>query len=147
VRGWVIRLAILAVIGIGAYVLRDRISGSADDLKVGDCFDLPKQTQNFKDVQHHPCTESHEAEVFAVLKHPAAKGAPPLTDAQFSDYLDTSCGPLWVTYIGDEAAHSNVFTFNGFLPVDDAWNDGERGITCITYRTDRATLTSSLKKH
>ena len=32
---------IIAVIAIGAFVLRDRLSSSPNELKVGDCFDSP----------------------------------------------------------------------------------------------------------
>ena len=35
-QGWVIRIAIIAVIVIGGLIFRDRLSGSANDLKVGD---------------------------------------------------------------------------------------------------------------
>jgi hypothetical protein len=61
-RNWIIRIAIIAVIAGGAYILRDRLTANAGDLKVGDCFDDPTGEQ-VKDVQHHPCTESHTAEV------------------------------------------------------------------------------------
>ena len=144
-QGWVIRIAIIAVIVIGGLIFRDRLSGSAGDLQVGDCFDLPKATQNIKDVQHHPCTESHQAEVFALLKHPAAKGTAPLADAALASYLEQECGPRWVGYVGAEAASAGVLTYNGFFPVDSAWTDGERSVTCITYRDDEASMSSSVK--
>ena len=67
------------MIVIGGLVLRDRLSGSASDLKIGDCFDVPATETDIKDVQHHPCTEAHTGEVFAVVTHPAPKGTPPLT--------------------------------------------------------------------
>ena len=145
-RGWVIRIAIIAVIALGAYVFRDRLSGNAGDLKVGDCFDVPSATVDVKDVQHHPCTETHTGEVFAQVTHPAAKGTPPLAESQLIDFLSSSCGPLWVTYIGQEAATSAVFDIGAFYPRDSDWNDGDRGVTCYTYRIDGATMTSSIKK-
>ena len=145
-RGWVIRIGIIAVIVIGGLIFRDRLSGNAGDLKVGDCFDIPSQNVDVKDVQHHPCTETHTGEVFALVNHPAAKGTPPLTESALIDFLSSSCGPLWVTYIGQEAAGSQVFDIGAFYPRDQDWNDGERGVTCYTYRIDGATMTSSLKK-
>jgi hypothetical protein len=146
VSGWVIRIGIIAVIVVGGLIFRDRLSGSAGDLKVGDCFDVPTQNIDVKDVQHHPCTESHTGEVFAQVTHPAAKGTPPLTEAVLIDYLSSACGPLWITYIGQEAAGSQVFDIGAFYPRDSDWNDGDRGVTCYTYRIDGATMTSSLKK-
>jgi hypothetical protein len=146
VRGWVIRIAIIAVIVVGGLIFRDRLSGNAGDLKVGDCFDIPTATVDVKDVQHHPCAEGHTAEVFAVVNHPAAKGTPPLTETQLIDFLSSSCGPLWTTYIGPEAAGSAVFDIGAFYPRDSDWNDGERSVTCYTYRIDEKPMTSSLRK-
>ena len=60
---WGVRIAIIAIIIVGGFVLRDRLSSSAGDLKVGDCFDEPATGGEISDVQHHPCTEAHTAEV------------------------------------------------------------------------------------
>ena len=144
--GWVVRIAIIAVIIVGGLIFRDRLSGNAGDLKVGDCFDVPTATVDVKDVQHHPCTESHTGEVFAVVNHPAAKGAAPLSEAQLIDFLSSSCGPLWVTYIGQDAVNTAIFDVGAFYPRDTDWNDGERAVTCYTYRIDDKPMTSSLKK-
>lgn len=145
-QGWIIRIAIIAVIVIGGLIFRDRLSGSAGDLKVGDCFDVPTANVDVKDVQHHPCNEGHTGEVFAVVTHPGAKGTAPLTDAALIDYLGSACGPAWVTYIGQDAVSSEVFDIGAFYPRDEDWNDGDRGITCYTYRIDGASMSSTLKK-
>ena len=49
---------IVAVIIVGGFILRDRLSSNAGDLKVGDCFDEPASGAEISDVQHHPCTEA-----------------------------------------------------------------------------------------
>jgi hypothetical protein len=146
VQGWIIRIAIIAVIAIGGLIFRDRISGNAGELKVGDCFDVPATYDDIGDVQHHPCTESHTGEVFAAVNHPAPKGAAPLTDAAFSDYLDATCESLWIAFVGDTAAKANVLTFGGFYPGNEAWADGDRSVTCFTYRLDERPMTGSAKK-
>jgi len=146
VRGWVIRIAIIAVIAIGGFIFRDRLTGNAGDLKVGDCFDIPAEMVDVKDVQHHPCNESHTAEVFAVVTHPAAKGTAPLTETQLIDFLGSSCAPLWTSYLGQEAVSSAVFDVGAFYPRDSDWNDGDRSITCYTDRVDEKPMTSSLRK-
>ena len=64
--GWIVRIGIVAVIAIGIFVFRDRLSSSAGDLAVGDCFDEPSIAIEIKDVQHHPCNEAHTAEVIFV---------------------------------------------------------------------------------
>jgi hypothetical protein len=146
VQGWVIRIAIIAVIIVGGLIFRDRLSGNASELQVGDCFDVPTTNVDVKDVQHHPCSESHTGEVFALVTHPAAKGTAPLTENQLIDFLSASCGPKWITYVGQEAAANGVLDVGAFYPQAEAWNDGERSLTCYTYRVDKAPMTSSVKK-
>ncbi|HET7031171.1 MAG TPA: septum formation family protein [Candidatus Limnocylindrales bacterium] len=141
-----IRIAIIAVIVIGGLIFRDRLSSNAGDLKVGDCFDVPAENVDVKDVQHHPCSEGHTGEVFAQVSHPAAKGTAPLTQTQLIDFLSSACGPAWLTYVGQDAATSQVFDIGAFYPRDQDWTDGDRGVTCYTYRVDGAAMTTSLKK-
>ena len=76
-RGLVVIAAIVVVVAVVGVVFRDRITGNAGSLQVGDCFDLPADAvaatdATVGDVQHHPCTEAHGGEVFAVLTYPAA---------------------------------------------------------------------------
>jgi hypothetical protein len=145
VRGWIIRAGIIGVIVVGGLIFRDRLSSNAGDLKVGDCFDLPAANVDIKDVQHHPCTERHTGEVFATVNHPAPKDAPALTDAAFADFLDGACQSQWIAWVGQTAASADVLTFGGFYPGDKAWADGERGVTCFTYRNDEQPMTGSAK--
>jgi hypothetical protein len=145
-RGWVFRIGIIAVIAVGAFLFRDRLSGSAADLAAGDCFDVPAANVDISDVQHHPCTESHTGEVFVLVNHPAAKGAPPLTTAALQSYLESACGPAFTAYVGAEAAALGQLDYGMFYPVDSDWNDGDRGVTCYTYRLDDKPITGSVKK-
>ena len=141
-----IRVGILAIILAGGWLFRDRLTGGASELAVGDCFDVPAAKTDVKDVQHHPCSESHTGEVFAVVTHPAAKGTPPLaTDALFS-YLASTCGPLFTDYVGPTAAAAGLLDAGAFYPPDAGWNDGDRKITCYVYRVDGSAMTSSAKK-
>ena len=141
-----IRLGILALILAGGWLFRDRLSSGAADLAVGDCFDVPATKTSVKDVQHHPCGESHTGEVFAIVTHPAAKGAAPLaTDALYA-YLANTCGPLLTSYVGPVAAGSRLLDAGAFYPPDAGWNNGDRKITCYVYRVDGTATTSSAKK-
>ena len=62
----VLVLLIVLIVG-GLALFRDRISGDVNSLAVGDCIDEPSTTDAISDVQHQPCTEPHDGEVFAVL--------------------------------------------------------------------------------
>jgi hypothetical protein len=145
-RGWILRIGIIAVIGIGALIFRDRLSSSAADLAVGDCFDVPTANVNIKDVQHHPCTESHTGEVFILVNHPAAKGTAAVTEAELIDFLTTACAPTFLSYVGPTAAQSGNLDFGAFYPTAEDWADGDRGVTCYAYRVDEAAMTTSVKK-
>lgn len=136
----------MAVIAGGAYLFRDRLSGNAGELKVGDCFDVPAQQTNVKDVQHHPCNESHTAEVLALVTHPAAKGAPPPGEAELVTFLMNECGVAFYQYTGVGADAQTVLDYGAFYPVDQDWNDGDRGVTCYAYRVDEGSMTGSVRK-
>ena len=49
----------------------DRISQSALDLVVGDCFVEPDVEGEVSDVQRAPCNEPHSGEVLLVADYPA----------------------------------------------------------------------------
>ena len=92
-RGLLIRVGIIAAIAIGAFVVRDKLSGNAGDLQVGDCFDQPSTVNTVvKDVQHHPCTDPHLAEVFFVGDYDVASTTYPTEDAFQSFVLDRCIG-------------------------------------------------------
>jgi hypothetical protein len=146
-RGWIIRIAIIAAIAGGAYLFRDRLSSNAGDLKVGDCFDQPTTaTGTIKDVQHHPCTESHNSEVFFVGNHPAASGTPALTRDQILAFGASTCLPAYNAYTGTTLDAQGPIDFGVFYPLEAGWAKGERSMTCYLYRVDNAMTTTSLKK-
>ena len=150
VRKLAIPVIIVLVIVMGAVALRDRLSGSSSDLAVGDCFDAPSPADtaatgaDIGDVQHHPCTEAHGYEVFAVLKHPAANGDPyPGIDALFS-YADTNCLPPFAVYVGVEYPQSTLRA-GSVVPKQEGWDRGARTITCYVGGADGGPVSGSLK--
>ncbi len=145
VRRYLVLAAIVVVVLVLAFVFRDRITGSAADLQIGDCFDVPTVDIEIKDVQHHPCAEAHTGEVFAVLTHPAAAGAPVIDDATMSQYFGTTCLPILNAYIGEDATTQTVLDFGAFYPTNDGWNNGDRSVTCYLYRVDEGSMTASMK--
>jgi Septum formation len=137
-----IRVGIIAVIIVAGLLLRDRLSGNAGDLKVGDCFDVPAADTNISDVQHHPCTDAHSGEVFYVGDDPTAKGAPFAVSTLETD-IGNICSPIFTSYVG--AANLTGLDFGAFYPLESDWNDGKRGITCYVYKVDGTNVTKSLK--
>ena len=151
------RVAVVAVIGlivvgvVASVMFRDRLSGSSNDLAVGDCFDAPSMATTtassgvgIEDVQHHPCSEPHVYETFVVLRHPAADSDPyPGVDVLF-DYAETNCMPPFATYVGIDYQES-VLAVGYLVPKDPGWKTGDRTISCFVGNPDDSPITGSLK--
>jgi len=144
--GWVIRIAIIAVVVIGGLIFRDRLSSNASDLKVGDCFDKPGETTDtVEDVQHHPCNETHTGEVVFVGDVPGDNASYP-GEAAFDAFAFDKCSAAFTTYTGSDIYSQEVLNMGYFFPIQEGWGKGDHGVTCYIVRTDGATVTSSFKK-
>ena len=141
--GWALRLGVIGLFVVGGLILRDRLTGSPGDLKVGDCFDEPTQQTEVSEVQHHPCTDPHDAEVFFVGNHPDADAYP--TVDTFDEYVVANCVPAFETYIGRDYESDTEYDFGYFYPTGGGWGDGDRELSCYAYRLDGAKLTRSVK--
>jgi hypothetical protein len=145
VRGWVIRIGIVALIAIGIFVFRDRLSSSAGDLAVGDCFDEPAVQTEIKDVQRHPCNEAHTAEVIFVGNMTGANETYP-SDPDIQSFTETNCIPAYNAYTGRDFESDAEITIGWFYPTTDGWKGGDRGVLCYAIRIDEAPTTQSMKK-
>ena len=145
-NAWILRIGIIVVIVAGGFILRDRLSSNAGDLKVGDCFDDPASTvETINDVQHHPCTEAHTAEVVFLGKMTGDNATYP-ADASFDAWAQSNCLPAWEAYTGKSFETDPVLTLNYYLPTSDGWSKGDRDVICYAVRLDNAPLTVSVKK-
>jgi hypothetical protein len=135
-----IRLVIIAVVLVGGFVLRDRLSGSARELKVGDCFDDTTGAE-VSEVQHHPCSEAHNAEVVLVADHPAAKDAAYPTD-NFDSYEQT-CSAAAFAYVGANAPDNLIYSY--YYPLEEDWKKGKRKMICYVTTENLQVLTKSMK--
>jgi hypothetical protein len=142
-RGLLIRLGLIGVIVLGGFVLRDRLSGSAGDLRVGDCFDEPGESQSVEDVQHHPCTDAHTAEIVFVGNHPDSEAYPGL-DA-FDAFVFERCVPAFESYTGRLWETDTELDMGYFYPTTEGWPEGDHEIACYTFRIDTGTMTTSVK--
>jgi len=136
-----LRVVIIGAVLIGGFVFRDRISGGASGLQVGDCFDVPA-SDNFSKVQHHPCSEPHTGEVVYVGDHPAAKGTP-FAESMLFDFVHSSCIPALNAYIG--TTEGDRIEIGAVYPGSKGWADGDRKITCYAYLVDGSSLSTSFK--
>ena len=137
-----IRVLIIGAILLGGFLFRDRISGNAGDLQVGDCFDVPGVETDVSDVQHHPCTEPHTGEVVFVGDHGAAKGVA-FSDALLFEFAGSSCVSAAHTYLATNSYDGLDIGF--FYPVQKDWDAGDREITCYLSKVDGTSMSASLK--
>jgi hypothetical protein len=146
VRNIAIRVGLLALVGVGALVLRPFLTGNVGELKVGDCFDVPNVTQTVEDIQHHPCTEAHGGEVFFVGKHAAPKDAPYPADSVLTAEIEAACSPAFQAYTGLDAETDPTWAYAYFYPIGEGWAAGDRGFICYATKVDGTTTTTSIKK-
>ena len=147
VVGLLRRYAILLVVVVmaGFVASCDRITGSAADLQVGECFDQPADTTEVSDVQRQPCDEAHDAEVFLVVDHPGGDDETYPISLTVDRFVLEQCKPAFNTYTGLDYDTSTDLDFSYFYPTREGWNDGDREFTCYAVRADEAKMTSSLR--
>ncbi|MCI0345386.1 MAG: septum formation family protein [Chloroflexi bacterium] len=142
-RGLLLRVGVIAVIVVGGLILRDRLSGSAGDLRVGDCFDQPVAAQNVDDVQHHPCTDPHTAEIIFVGDHPDQDAYPSLNS--FDSFVLDRCVPAFESYTGRDWATDTELDMAYFYPTSEGWPEGDHEVSCYVVRIDSGTMNASVK--
>ena len=130
---------IVAFLAVVLFVVRNNVS--ADDLKVGTCFNIPDGT-TIQTVEQHPCTESHNGEVFFVGEY---TGTSFPISISLESYIDDNCVPAFGSYVGTEFDAATELTIGYFHPNRDGWDDGDRTITCYVARSDEGAMTESLK--
>jgi hypothetical protein len=133
--------AIAAFLAIVLYAVKDNTA--ADDLKAGDCFDLPTAS-SVSTVTHHPCTEAHTAEVFHVVEFTGSDMDFPVSFV-LSRFVNENCAPAFETYVGTDIDSNADFAVGYFYPDSDGWSNGDRTITCYITRADEGPMTESVK--
>lgn len=140
-----IRIGLVAVLAVGGFLFRDLLPGAADDLRVGDCFEEPGALETIEDVQHRPCTDQHDNEVVFAADHPAREGAAPPTDTEYEDWVGANCLPAFQSYTGVDLVSQETLGLGYFVPVDEAWQDGNRKVICYAYRIDGSRMSQSVR--
>ena len=143
-------IVLMVAVGVGGYVFRDHLTGYVGDLRVSDCFDEPEAfaagtTDEVEDVQHRPCSDPHDGEVFAVVNHHAGSSSAYPTEDAFGDFVGNNCVPAFEAYTGRLYREATEFDIGWFYPGPEGWDDGDRVVTCYVYRVDGSPLQGSVK--
>ena len=148
--GWLAGIAVLAAVAGGCDRGTDTAGATAlFHLQTGDCFrssaGTTGRTVEIKDVTTIPCAETHDGEVFAVVTHPAAKGAPYPGDDAVADFASSECLTRFTGYTGGSYDDSDLQVAT-VRPDSDSWAEkDDREVACVLYRQG-ATLTGSRRK-
>ena len=143
-----VRAIIMIVLVIGGlaavgFVLRDRLGASPGGLQVGDCFQVPVG-DTVSSIQHLPCTEAHDGEVFVVRNYAGADAYP--TVDQLRAWVDAECiAKDFPIYTGSSYDDRDDLTVAFFYPPEDAWANGQRTMICYLNPNGGATVTSSYR--
>lgn len=145
IAGWLIVGSIVAAGAIGSLFFRDQLTDDVSDLRVGDCFEYPSDDGNLvEDVQHRPCTDTHDAEVIFIGNYPN-QDAYPSEDA-IDTYVEQECIPAFQAYVGRAFEGNGELGLSWFYPTPDGWEDkDDREVTCSVTRVDGEKLTTSVK--
>jgi hypothetical protein len=137
----IVILVLVLPLAIILWAVKDNTS--ADDLKAGDCFDLPTAA-SVSTVTHHPCTEAHTAEVFHVAEFTGSDMDFPVSFV-LSRFVSENCAPAFETYVGADIDSNPDLAVGYFHPNSDGWSSGDRTITCYITRADEGPMTESVK--
>lgn len=104
-------------------------------LQVGDCINNPKDVSRrivtINDVPVVPCGQAHDMEVFAVLTHPAAPGAPFPGEDQILQFAEGRCLQQFQAYVG-KAYGDSGFNIAVVRPVAESWEKkDDRQVACV----------------
>jgi Septum formation len=130
---------IVAFLAIVLFIVRNNVS--ADDLKVGDCFNVPNGT-SIQTVEKLPCNESHGAEVVHVGEY---TGDTYPISLSLDSYIEETCIPAFNAYTGLDINATPDLSMGYFYPTRDGWDSGDRTITCYATQADDSPMTESLK--
>lgn len=140
-RAIVIVGAIVVFLGIVLFAVRNNVS--ADDLKVGDCFNVPNGS-TVKTVERHGCTESHTGEVILVAEYTGTETVYPIAFG-FDSFAQAACTPAFETYVGRAIDSEPALSVGYFYPTSDGWSSGDRTITCYVANPDNSEMSQSVK--
>lgn len=131
----------LAVCAMGAAACQ---SSSVLDLKVGDCVMLPEGDEAVT-MERLPCSDSHEAEVSALVPtDPAgAEAAFPGAEA-LAAQAEAACVDSFESYAGAPYVTSSL-DVTWLLPTEGSWGEGDRQIVCLITAMDAQPLGSSVR--
>ena len=117
------------------------------ELAVGTCVNDHVVTEGDR-LRHvltaRPCTEPHDAEVFAVFTIQAGPTVPFPGDRAMERQARSGCLSGFEPYVGHDYTTSTL-AIAILRPVESTWVRGDRTVVCSAYDTDLVPLTGSVR--
>lgn len=143
IRGIFVTLVLIGGIALVGLIFRDRLSANAGELQVGDCFHVPAG-DSISDVQHAPCNEGHDGEVFVVQDFASDTAYPTLSE--FDLWVKSECvDKAFPTYIGASFESREDLDIGYFYPLEENWGEGDRQMICYVTPVGGADVTESYR--
>jgi hypothetical protein len=153
-RSWVgvvVLVAVLVVVGIG-FFLFNQLGNRGDDglaeggqetsifdVEVGDCYVNPPSGE-VEGLTLVDCVQTHDAEIFALIDHPAGPGDPFIGSAEMETFAQQACiGQAFTDYVGLPYEQS-IYYVNTIYPTEGTWVDGDREVVCSLVTGDGSPL-------
>ena len=106
---------------------------------------LAEKIRQWDERRAHLASLPHDAELFALLTHPAIPDEPYPAAADIDQFVQASCVPLWEAYTGRTWATEIELTISFLQPTVADWAEGDRSFSCYTARYGGGKLTTSVK--
>jgi hypothetical protein len=144
---------VLVVVGAGFFFAARRgdtgeITDAGDlsvfDLRVGDCFDVPSDTDATEElgtVKAIPCDEPHVYELFWSGDYPASELPP---ESESDPWLEEQCIPAFEEYVGIDFDVS-IYYVSVLTPTSESWADGDRVYQCYLHNEGETPMSGSAR--
>ena len=132
-------------VSAGDFALGDPVGAS--DLAVGDCVNWPPDdAETFETLERLDCGLPHDAEVFALVDHPAASDADYPGNDSVAEWGVQACYEQWTPYVGRTYEDVPDLDYTFFTPTELGWAKyDDRAIQCLIFNIDETTLLSSVR--
>lgn len=146
---WVVALIVILIVAAALSTpqrssttgqITQKGTASVFTLRTGDCFQNPGTQAVVTTVTVVPCTQAHNAQVFA--QFPATGGSSYPGLAALREQAKQGCRSRVATNI-NRSLVTNSMTIQFLYPESDSWASGERAIRCLIVDSS-ADLTQSL---
>lgn len=107
--------------------------------ETGDCMMWDEIGATFPAV---PCSDEHDAEVYAVFDIAGATDYP--GEDAVNALANSECVARFEVYVGVRLADSDL-TGHYFTPTASTWDRGDRQVLCVAYLEDGSTVTATFK--